>query len=542
MPCFHKRIDLRTCALACLLCLAVLCVARITPQTQLGRKEESFEADFYLATSNCKLPYDVKTHTLYIPIPFAKSGQIFKTNAISLNGIGNVQAAAPLTVRFDEAQPVVVNDGERWFAAFIQFTPLPVIQIDTDDGEEVQGGVVDLLDHDVLTPSRVRVFDPAYEENGGVYSLDYPANVHLRGAMTRYFPKRNYKVNFYSERGGKMRSQNISILGMRSVEGWALDSMSLDDALCRDHLGNQIWDAMELQKTEATPMHSLTGVYAELLVNGRYEGLYYVVAPIQEETVGFSREDVNAVLFYDSGSTMVDVEAVLAQENKPNIMEAMRIRYPRGRMQYDDIWTYVAPAVARMADKLYHADGNTDDLSDLFYLPSAMDMWLFAQMIDGSDNTYLKNQFYYKRDVTDDSVGWKILPWDTDQAFGLFWCPHDAQETEHYPAVMSPTSCADYTQYRDVLACPKWAYLADGSHPEWTEQLKARWKTLRASSLHDAALRNWVQNIYDLLDESGAARRNGARWGINTTLEQVQEIGAWLLKRSAFLDAYIGSL
>ena len=71
MPCFRKRIDLRTCALVCLLCLAVLCVARITPQTHLGSKEEAFEVDFYLATSNCELPYDVQTHTLYIPIPLS---------------------------------------------------------------------------------------------------------------------------------------------------------------------------------------------------------------------------------------------------------------------------------------------------------------------------------------------------------------------------------------------------------------------------------------------------------------------------------------
>lgn len=494
-----------------------------------------FEVRFYDTQALCALAYDANTRTLYWPI---SSKEEMRIRALSVNnGAARILFSDGYHIDYHNPQKITISDEKSRFDAWVQFTPLPVVNIRTDSGESPADGYRDAYQHDVLTPCTVSVFDPNWQVDDGIYGIQYTGSVHLRGGSTRKMDKKSYRFNFSTTRDGIDKKRQIPLLGMHSNDGWVLDALSVDHSLVRVPVGERVWNELLLTHEPPYIRNTLTGQYVEILLNGAYQGLYYLRVPIQGATLGL--DSPYGVLFTDHGYANIDLDAAYTKTGKQNRLQTMSISYPKGLEDYDAYWPFVAETMKKLMDKMYAGQGDAQELLDI---ENATDLWLFNQLlysIDTSEHT--KNVYYSKRDWRDDAEKLWLTPWDIDLTMQLSICGHDASAVSD-GHVIGGLFCTKSVPPDAVVKMPLLDYLLEPEYSEGTALLKARWKELRTSAWSQNALTKYIEEKEEFLRQSGAAQRDAVLWKNEDIFEQIEQMKCWLRERAVFLDRYIGSL
>jgi len=113
----------------------------------------------------------------------------------------------------------------------IIFTVLPIVQIDgiSRIGDEYRDCTVSVTDPDIFinhgTPMEKQI----------VFFFDSTAKIHVRGGISRWFPKKSYTLKFVGENG---ENKDIALLGMRKDSDWILDAMYIDRARMRNRVSS----------------------------------------------------------------------------------------------------------------------------------------------------------------------------------------------------------------------------------------------------------------------------------------------------------------
>lgn len=121
----------------------------------------------------------------------------------------------------------------------LQLTNIPVIYID-DDVSHLYG-----FGNDIYT---------------------YKSEYSLRGNSSMNSQKKSYKLHFKDGKGGKL---SIPLLGMNESNTWILNPIYFDNSYIREKLGYDIWNNLSDRFN-----HTLE--YVEIMINGEYQGLYYL--------------------------------------------------------------------------------------------------------------------------------------------------------------------------------------------------------------------------------------------------------------------------
>lgn len=496
--------------------------------------EGAFEVRFDDVFASTPLAYDEQTHTIYWPL---RREEATRSRLLSANsGAARVTFGEDYHIDYQEPQPITVSNGTSYFDAWVQFTPLAVIDVQTDSGEAPPSGY-DRGQHDIQTPCVINVLDPNWESNGGSYSFGYGATIHPRGGSTATLPKKGYRIHFYKDRLNQKTKYHVPLLGMHSQDGWVLDPLSLDRSLLRVAVGERLWNEL-VESHEAPYMRNLLhGEYVELLLNGSYQGLYYLRVPIQGMTVGLESQD--GILFTDHGTESVDLEKLNLITKKDNRYQFLSINYPVGLADYDDYWPLAAESIQRMLDKLYHEEG---DVRDMWDVENAADMWLFNQLLYSQDTTlHAKNVYYSKRNWQDASEKLWMTPWDIDLTMQLNFCTHDPEQllADHrYDGKV----CTVDAPPDALLTIGLLDYLTEPDCPGGREALKTRWYKMRADAWSLDAIRSYIEEKRTLIDESGAGNRDAARWSHEKPFFHIDRVEKWLSQRLPVLDAYIDAL
>ncbi len=498
-----------------------------------GKTELKSEENPGVLFEGVLLPYDSDTRTLYVPQ--SMSSEEFSGNL-------SVQSKAPDHRDFyvcapadgkwqDKLGAIRQNYGYRlWLVSEnyycqlrLVITGTPIMSIQTERREEVELPSYEedpdtyvYGDKEVFY-GELTVFDP--ELSGEDYAItETRIRYGERGSGSRIFAKKAYNIDTLDGRGG---SRNLSLLGMREDDSWKLNALYSDPNRIRDITASQIWqefDAADENVEEPGPEMR----YAELFMDGRYQGLYCLMEPVDRKKLQLDGKDVLYKVI--SWEIPDDSEIQESADLGWRVRYPIRLRYPKEITDYGEAWRPIREYLNyfyRPETPDYESALKAVDIDNL------MDYSLFLMAVSASDNSYHNTYFaaYYE------NQGYTMLsiPWDLDQTFG------DGLWTEARDHIaFSPDVSRVYIPQ-------SLQRLHEMAPEEIGAMTRRRWEEYRKSFLDTEAICGLLLKNRDYLVETGAAARESARWpetGVSTDIEQVLQFQR---DRMRWLDEYFQS-
>jgi len=430
---------------------------------------------------------------------------------------------------------------------------LPVVHIDTDDGQPVSS-------RSRYVDGRMRIDlsdDTLSYEN--IYTSDYAAiEIRGRGNSTWGQAKKPYKIKLEAK---------ADLFGMGENKHWAL----LANALDRSHLRN----VLSYNLSGTLGMIYPKSIHVEVYFNGDYAGVYQLC-----ENIRISKNRVN---IYNWENVAEDIAAAIAIEEKLSTGAAARLEtsmkenlswvttlqfdgykiadyYDTGEFdisggylieddEYFDEFSKFrtsngmdlmikAPEFAATNDKMmefimtymqdmedaiysktrYNKDGK--HYSEYMYVPSFVDFWMVNQAFKNVELLY-KSCYMYK-DVEQPVV------------FGPVW---DFDWTSGNHMVLNPGSAAPTQWHHNESQDREYWYKALYSDPYFVVLLQDRWWEIR-DDLDDMVAS--MDGYYDYLKE--AVGRDNDKWGMGgrwTFEREVNELRDWLTTRLDWMDVQL---
>lgn len=383
-----------------------------------------------------------------------------------------------------EAHPfqLLVTDGTSTFMRYnVVFTSLPLMRIEGSFSHVASGS------RDVFSGTML-LWSPKDPETGS-YSVK-TSNLwwRTRGQATSAFAKKSWKLRLLDANN---ENNHLSLLGLGADDDWILNSMVLEDTKFREKLFMDMWNEMVSQSPYNLKMS--TGEYVDVVVNGKYCGVYLLQRRLDQKYWGLGEEDVIFKSFSPIALT-------------PQL--AYQIKYCK-------IYT---PAAFQLIEGFFYGT----DYSGL-NIDNFMDYNLFLQFFASPDNRGRKNT-YIVFQKTDAGYKYSLVPWDTDMSLGIFlnngWsCVYDDM------ADLSITRI----ETDDILAL----------YPQTEAETAARWQQLRETVFSQENIHSYLDAYETLLVNSGAYTRDQQLWGLRYDgVDTPAGVRDFIERRLAFLDEY----
>lgn len=161
-------------------------------------------------------------------------------------------------IREGYAYQLMAYTGSQYAYFDMVFTGLPQIMLTSDSPIGTQDAPVSVA-----------------MSQWGQEAVRASALAHLRGDGSLYNDKKSYKLKFVRS-ANRTGSAVVSIPEMGETSELILLAMAFDETLMRDRLS---WEMAALAPTEKGAFAAKRAQYAEVFVNGAYEGVYLVMTP-----------------------------------------------------------------------------------------------------------------------------------------------------------------------------------------------------------------------------------------------------------------------
>lgn len=415
-----------------------------------------------------KAAVDAENRTIYIPQkirPETKPEDL--AGNLKLSSSAYWIAFAPDEAFGDLAAAVAENHRFRlyaagWFGGYTEyhvvFTTLPVLRI---DGEFFE---YDEREREVNRGSMC-LWDPEDPETGLYTTEESNAHWHVRGGWSSNMEKTPFKLNLKKKTG---TNKNLSMVGLGADDDWILNPMNLDDTDLKEKLFISLWNQRADQVSWNEKMSE--GKYAEVVINGSYAGLYQLQRRIDGKLLSLGAGEV---LFKGNA----DWDA------------------PDARTAYEIVHSSLTEEETYGLIEDFFAGNDTDILD----LDNFLDVNLFLQCAAAVDNTSYKNMYYLLK-TGEDGYRMHLIPWDTDMSWGTVWrgegFVYDFEESRQ----------------REAL---RWEYnRMEKIYPDLDRKMAERWLQLRESLLTLENMAAILEQSQQLLDASGAQKRDVDRWGL----------------------------
>lgn len=375
---------------------------------------------------------------------------------------------------------LLVTDGTSTFMRYnVVFTSLPVISmygvssIRNEKGWPVYDGNMS-----IWTP-----IDP----DSGRYSVKCShLQWHVRGYSSTTFEKKSWKLSLRTKEG---ENNDLSFLGLGEDDDWILNAMYLDDTKIKEKLVMDLWNQLTSQAQWNYKMSS--GEYAEVIINGKYCGLYLLQRRVDAKYLGLNKEDI-----------------LLKGKNTwtpATVYEAYEIVYAPQ--------TEVNP-IALMENGIFHNARIETDINNY------IDVNILIQLASATDNTLYKNTFFVLQRMNE---GYRLclVPWDTDISFGLNGFAYDFNH--------SADSVVKRLEYN----------AANKLYPDLDKRIASRWWYLRQNALSESNVFSLLIPFETKLVNSGAYIRDQQLWGqFHGGSDTTEQLRLFIQERLRFLDSY----
>ena len=410
----------------------------------------------------------------------------------------------------EQTWPVALSFGNNKKQEMsLQFTFLPVVQLNGSFNSDYQEGTFifvcpDSAQTDTLT-----------------------ARIKWRGGSTNKPTKHkhNYKVKF---------DEDHTFLGMRNDNNWILDAGQADIFRLRNRIAMNLWNDFNSKPyyadQEPKARIGVSGQVVELFLNGKYHGIYNFSENLDrkqtkvkkvDKTTGDIRGCLYKVKNYGYGNMNDTVDIYDNHSETWNVIEA---KYPDLEDADTTDWSTLYNAINFV---VFSSDEEfAEQVSDYFDLPVVVDISVFIATMGALDNRG-KNILWAVHDKTQDK---KLtpMPWDLDGTVGQEWMPDEYR----IPEVLFDWQIGLTNR------------LTRNNVQGFNDLLNQRYKELRQGLLTTDSLIGRYVSYYQLLTNSGAARRETDRWNHDSDVRGMEinfdatldSISNWLTVHMQWMD------
>lgn len=420
--------------------------------------------------------------------------------------------------------PFTAQRGEETVNGYITFTWLPVLEVNGEFSDEYAPGLVSLNAPDSTSSKS-----------------DMLAKLKWRGGVTNGANrhKRNYHIKFVNAQGEK---QNRRMLDMRKDNHWKLDAGQIDPLRVRNRVLSDLWLEMSRQPWHAsldtTVINGSRGRVTELILNGKYHGIYGLIEPVDRKQLALVKHDETTGEFHGEqwvSKLWARTYTFPMYNNNSETWNGMEVSYP----DYEDVvptdWStiYSSFDFARRVDAVDDWQTLTDSLDFYFDTPVMEDYFIFVASLQILDNE-VKNIYYSCYDKALGKPQLTLTPWDLDISVGA------KSLSGMTDAFVSPERGLDWYSHLAILD------MFYQSAPHRKHILDRYWE-LRKTYLNTDSLIARFQRAVDELELCGAAAREEARWSGDSDINgktldisaEMEYISNWIQRRMVFLDENI---
>lgn len=357
--------------------------------------------------------------------------------------------------------------------------------------------------------------------NAAVRLVCSEGEIRLRGATARAYPKKGFRFSLRIESvGGNVRTNQISLLGMRKDDDWLLYAAYNDQEKIRNVFSSNLWEDTCAADNAQGLDFGMEYKYLELFINGKYWGLYALGYPIDEKQVCIDTDGKDAVLYkHGLGSERLQFtkDGTIFGDMKESSDENMRSWSFLQHYYYD----------------LYSNADNNKRLHSGIDIDNAIDFYLFINLVQGTDNVDLIKNYYILLQNEKEGTKAFYAPWDLDLTWG-----------NQYIGVSEENFTYPYAHSEDYNCIIESGYLSqlmiNGDTSVW-EMIFEKYRTFRKNEWSE-------ENINALLDQyeadifaSGAYLRDMERWPDGTYGNAADELDifrAYVMNRLRETDLY----
>jgi len=415
---------------------------------------------------------------------------------------------------------------------------LPIIRIDT-------GGKTIVDDPRIVAKMEVvwngkgkrnAINDPANHYNGNI-------TIEYRGSTSQdLFPKKPYGLDTVLPDG---TDNEVALFDMPKGHDWVLNAAYNDKSLLRDVLAYKIARDMGGLWAPRTQ-------FVELVLNGRYEGVYIFMEKIKR---GKDRVNISKLTAQDltgdalTGGYILKVDKLTGDKAfswtspiPPKTGASQRIIYQVEYPKLEDLApehkAYIRQWITNMETTLDGAGWNNPTTGYPKYIDTASmtDYFLLNEVTKNVDGYRLSAFMYKDRDSKDPRL--RIgPPWDYNLTFGNADY-HDGNDTNDWTVMFNQ-------RFNDNFYVPFW-WAKIWQDNNFRNGLRCRWLSLRSKKLTRTHLLNWVDSMAVVLNE--AQKRNFQRWPImgkyvwpngfvgTSYTSEVDFLRSWLALRIGWMD------
>lgn len=399
-------------------------------------------------------------------------------------------------------------------------TKLPILSISTSDKLEVKDEMQD-YDHKYKAYDMDLVlYDNSLDSRQRI--AKYSGDIGVRGASSRLYEKRGFKLNVYSKEVEDNKQEVSSLLNLRDANEYVLYAGYNDTEKIRNVFSSYFWYIGCSKNNFAGVDNGFNYKYCELFINGDYRGLYalgYSIDDIQEGIIVDNTGNKQIENIYKKVSS-VFVESDFDFENLSN--NGYEIKSNNGKGSFEPLKILYQ----------YMLSNNVDDLINIVDINNCIDMYLFVdltQNVDCDRTTRFGTQQIYNTYITsktfNDSFKMIYAPWDLDRTWGFNFDVYDLSYEDNLEM-----------EYNIVYL------LLKNNDSSIKEMIKKRYDELRKDKWSD-------NNIISILDEyeedifnSGAFARDKARWPESAYVEdgvKLSKFKEFVTNRLNYFDTYI---
>lgn len=355
----------------------------------------------------------------------------------------------------------------------------------------------------------------------GEKTFESNIGIELRGLFSQTFPKKSYGIELWKDEAGE-DTDSESLLGLRKDDDWILDGLWNEPLRLRDYTAHDLW--LKMGRYPYSDQVEVTlGIkrrYCELFVNGSYRGVYYLGERVDRKQLDLKdyEDGLRGELYkgdgWRPGTLFTGVEPI---NNNSKFWNGYEFEYPDdvGELDWTNLYNLVNFVVTSDTDDFNEGIFNRVDIQN------TADYYIFVNLTYAPDNIG-RNMFTAKYDR--DSP-YFFVAWDMDGSFG----------NKYDGTRWSYTGNTIGNDFHKKLL----------ESPEFKNELKFRWGSLRNEVVSVETLQGMFQESYQYLNSNGVYQREA----LDETLPfdsysetEIDFINSWIAERVTQLDTYFESL
>lgn len=414
-------------------------------------------------------------------------------------------AITPETIASDKIITLIAYN-ERYFSQYsLKCTTLPLMNIICEK---------EICDEDVSM--QIQLFDN--QRDCTVRNTYSDGFIHLRGATTRRFPKKGYRISLtQSNRNGNITANKCNLLGLRNDDDWLLYAAYNDQEKIRHVFSTNLWKYSCAADNALGLDTGMEYKYIELFVNNEYYGLYALGYPIDEKQMKMKKDSETEFLYKkvswdrETDITGMMTDPVVGYETKSLSANA----WIPLREYYAMIYAY--------------SNSNNADLYDSIDIDNAIDIYLFYNFIQAADGVIpgaIKNILIAAKEY-DGSYTMIYAPWDMDISWG-----NDFEGTDTYPYAIAPSQ-------NWLMEVGGIAPLIDRNDPDIWKLVQNKYEDLRNTVWSEESINSLIDVYESDIFESGAYLRDMERWPDGLYADPEDELSLFrehVTQRLAYMD------